>query len=194
MGDYKDISLGFFVHLFKDLDKIVKAPEVDSRLGLVKYRKLSSSRVDHSDLDSLELAARKRLVYLAVYVLLGAKTDLGEIFTRLRDRNFASCGKRDKILDRNALKSYGLLEGKADACIRALGYGHVRDIHTVKQYLTRACGVDSRDKLRESGFSASVRACYGDKALVYRETYVVEYLSFLACFGIGDDISQILYF
>ena len=137
MRNNEDGTLGSFIHVAKNLDQIVKAPKVDSGLGLVKNRELCAACIDHCNLNSLELAARKRAVNLAVYVVLCAKADLGKICTRLGNRNVLARCDGNELLDGDSLKAHGLLESKADAALGALGDGKIGDVDAIQKDLAR---------------------------------------------------------
>mgnify|MGYP003304188799 CR=1 FL=1 len=98
-----DGALGALVHGAEYLDQVAKAPKVNTCLRLVKQRQLGAACHDHSDFDTLELAAGEAAVHLAVDVFLGAKTHLGKILAGGGDGDLGACRKRDQILNGNAL-------------------------------------------------------------------------------------------
>ena len=63
-------------------DEILEAPEVDTGLRLVKDRRAGIPRQNSSNLDALEFAAGEGRVNLAVDIIPGAETNLGEIARR----------------------------------------------------------------------------------------------------------------
>ena len=53
MTDNEDAAAGLLVHLFKDTDEILKAPEIDTGFRLIKDRKGGAACQHHGDLDAL---------------------------------------------------------------------------------------------------------------------------------------------
>ena len=100
--------------LFKFLDEVVEAPEVDAGLGLVKESNLCLACECHCDLDTLELTARKRSIDLTVDIITGAQTHAGKVFAGFVKRDVVACSERDQVFYGDAFKSHGLLESKAD--------------------------------------------------------------------------------
>ena len=76
MGNNYDGAVDFPAHLFKYPNQVVEAPEVDPRLRLVENRELCPTRKHHRDLNSLQLAAGQRGVYLPVDIIPGAQAHL----------------------------------------------------------------------------------------------------------------------
>ena len=166
VGDDEDGAAGALVHLLKDFNEILEAPEVDARLGLIKNGKLGATGVDHGDFDALQLAARQGGVDLTAHVLLGAESHLGQILAGLTRGKLLPCGQGDEILDGDALEADGLLESEGDALLGTLGDGQLGDVLAVQNDLPRGRGDDARDDLGEGGFTASVGARNGHEAIL----------------------------
>ena len=81
MGNDDDRALNFFVHFFKYINQIFKAPKVNACFGLIEQGQLCFSCHNGCDFDTLQLTAGKACVYLTVDVILGAHANLGQILT-----------------------------------------------------------------------------------------------------------------
>ena len=53
MTDNEDAAAGLLVHLFKDTDEVLEAPQVNAGLRLIKNRKGGAAGQHHGDLDAL---------------------------------------------------------------------------------------------------------------------------------------------
>jgi hypothetical protein len=166
---------GALVHILKDLDEIIEAPKVNSCLRLIKHRELCAAGIDHSDLNSLELTARERSVDLAVNVILSAKSDLGKIRASLGNAGLLACRKRDQILNRDALESYGLLKREADARICTFCDREIGNVDAIHINSAARGGIYTRDELCKRRLSASVGARNCHEAIVDLKIYVFQY-------------------
>src|SRR5699024_8819960 len=78
MADDEDAAPGLFVHLLKNADQVLEAPQVDARFRLVEDRELGAAGQHHGDLDALELAAREAVVEFPVDIVPGAQAHFAQ--------------------------------------------------------------------------------------------------------------------
>ena len=135
MRDDEDGAALFLVHVFKHLNEVLEAPQVNTGLGFVKDRQLGAADHHGGDLNTLQLTARQTGVDFAVDIILCAQAHFREIGARLRHRHrFPGC-QGQQIVYRDALKTHRLLKGKTDAFFGAFGDRKVRDILAIQQDL-----------------------------------------------------------
>ena len=113
--DYDKRARKILAHILEYRDQILEAPQIDPGLRLVEYRQARVAREHGRELDSLDLAARKGGVHLAVEVVLRAESDVAEylaeplVFERLASGGF------HQLADGDSLEAHRLLERVADA-------------------------------------------------------------------------------
>ena len=183
MGDDNQGIFAGGMHFLKHLDQIVKAPQIDAGLGLVKDGQRGVSGDDGSNLDALQLAAGQAGVHITVDVVSRAQADFGEAVADIGQLYLASRGQSDEILHLDALEPDRLLEGEADAQLCPLGDVFVRNVRSVEQNSSGGRLFDSHDQFCKRGFAAAVGARDGDEGVIFKSKIQIPY-DFLLSLGI----------
>ena len=122
MGDDEDrvVPVGF-AHMLEHFDEVAEAPQIDARLRLVEHRKLALAGEHGGYFNPLELAARQACVDLAIDIVAGAQSHLGQVIAGFGDGYVAAYGYAYKVAHLYALEADGILKGVAYAQLCALG-------------------------------------------------------------------------
>ena len=133
------------VHIFKHMDQILEAPQIDPRFRFIKYGHPGASCHDGGDFDPLHFSAGKTCIDLSVNIVLCAQPYLREVLTGSGDCNIFPGCQPDQIKHGDAFKTYRLLKGIADAPLCPLRDVQVRDVLTI-QIKSSLCGLlNTRD-------------------------------------------------
>ena len=160
MGNNQNCPLYSLANIFKYLNQILEAPNINTSLWLIKDRELGASSQHSSNLNTLQLTAGQGVIYLAVNIFLGAQAHLGQIFTGTILGNILTSSQTQKVNNLNALEMHWLLKSKADSQLGTFRNILCCNILSVKKQTTRANMVNAHNCLGQSGFTATIWAGY----------------------------------
>ena len=136
MGDNNQGIFLFIMHLFKNLNQVAEAPQINTRFRLIEYGKRSISCNDCSNFNTFQFSAGETGIYFAIDIISGAQTHLGEKFTCACSGQLVPGSQGNQVLYLNAFKANGLLDGKADSKPGTFGNIHVGNVGSVKNDFT----------------------------------------------------------
>ena len=124
---------------------------------------------------SIRFTAGEVLVHLAGEVVRRAQAHARQVLVAREHGQLLAGGDVQELLHLHALEAGGLLEAVADALLRTLGDGQVRDVLAVEQDLAARGLLHAHDELGKRGLAAAVRAGDDREAVVGdREREVVD--------------------
>ena len=147
-----------FAHALEDLDQVLKAPQVDPRLGLVEHGQRRAPGQDRGDLDALEFTAGQTGVHLPVDIVPGAQAHGGQVFAGPRRAQLLPGGDADKVHDLDAFEPDRLLKGVGDAQARPVGDALVGDVLAPEKDAALGGLFDACDEPGQGALAAAVGA------------------------------------
>ena len=155
--------------LLEHLDKVLEAPQVDSRLRFVKDGNPRLSCHKHGYFNAFQFTAGKACVDFSVYIISRTQSHFGKHGADFRHCCFPAGRDGKDILHRDSLESDRLLERKADSQFRPLRDGFICNVNAVQKNLSFRRCQDAGHNLCQRRFTAAVGPCDGHKAILYRQ-------------------------
>ncbi len=183
MGNYKNRTvLISFPHALKDLNQVLKTPEVDSRLRLIKDGQSAPSGKYRRDFDTFQFSAGKARVDFPPDIVSRAEPYFRQICAGIRNGKLPPGCNSEQINHFKPFEPHRLLKSITDSHLRALRNAFFRNIDSVQINPAGSRLFYSRNQFGQRRFTAAVWSGNHRKfVILYCQTDIADNF-FLVCF------------